>query len=333
MEKNERIRRLIAGKSIDRLPFALWRHMPPEDATPEGLVQSIMRFVRRWDFDLVKVMFPNKIWSSDWGGRFAPYDREGGWFPIGKQVIRRPSDWTRLRPLSPKRGVFAEQVKVVRMLRREFGPNMPIVATMFSPLTAGLELAGQGLHEQALTHGKAVHVGLATLTETIGDFAQACVEAGADGIFLAVQSARRDALSVKAFEEFGVAYDLQILRRVETRTWFNILHLCKPKMRFETVKSYPVHAVNWHDRGPTGPSIQEARKIWPGVLMAGLDHLGDGKFVSGVPEEAAAQARDAIDKVQGKMFVLGPGCVTHLRTPEANIDAVRQLVNSYKPPR
>ncbi len=330
MEKNERLRRLIAGEPIDRLPFALWRHLPPGDATPEGLVDATLRFVRRWDFDLVKVMFPNKIWSMDWGGGFHPYDRGGGWFPIAEHVIKQPSDWRTLRPLSPDRGVFADQVRVVRMLRNECGANMPIVATMFSPLTAGLELAGQTLHEQAMTHGREVHAGLKILTETVGDFAQACVEAGADGIFLAVQSAREDALSVPAFDEFGVAYDLQILKRVESRTWFNVLHLCKPKMRFETVKRYPVQAVNWHDRGATGPSLAAARAVWPGVFIAGLDHEGDGRFVKGVPEEAAAQARDAIEQVQGKGLILGPGCVTHMGTPEANIDAVRQVVNAFE---
>jgi len=330
MEKNERIKRLIAGESIDRLPFALWRHLPPEDATPEGLVRATVRFIQRWDFDLVKVMFLNKTWSIDWGGRFQPYDRGGGWFPIAEHAIKHPSDWPKIRPLPPTRGVFADQVKVVKMLRHEFGPNMPIVATMFSPLTAGLELAGQTLHEQALSHGKEVHAGLKILTDTISDFAQACVEAGADGIFLAVQSAREDALSVAAFEEFGVAYDLPILKRVESTTWFNVLHLCKPKMRFETVKYYPVQAVNWHDRGPTGPTLTQARNVWSGVLLAGLDHEGDGRFVGGVPDEAAAQACDAIAQLQGKKLILGPGCVTHLGTPEANIDAVRQVVNNHK---
>jgi uroporphyrinogen decarboxylase len=93
MEKNERIKRLIAGESIDRLPFALWRHLPPEDATPEGLVRATVRFIQRWDFDLVKVMFLNKTWSIDWGGRFQPYDRGGGWFPIAEHAIKHPSDW------------------------------------------------------------------------------------------------------------------------------------------------------------------------------------------------------------------------------------------------
>ncbi len=330
MEKDERLRKVIAGQPIDRVPFALWRHLPSGDATPEGLVQATVRFVRRWDLDLVKVMFLNKTWSIDWGGRFRPYDRGGGWFPIAEPVITQPSDWPKLRPLSPTHGVFADQVKIVRMLRQELGAHMPILATMFSPLTAGLELAGQGLHEQAMTHGREVHAGLKVLAETIADFAQACMEAGADGLFLAVQSAREDALSPTAFEEFGVMYDHRILERVGSRAWFNVLHLCKPKMRFETVKHYPVQAVNWHDRGPTGPTLATARKIWPGVLLAGLDHESPGAFVTGVPDEAAAQADDALKQTGGRGFILGPGCVAHLGTPEANIDAVCQVVRGCK---
>jgi len=326
MTKNERIQKVIAGEPADRLPFALWRHLPPEDMTVQGLVDATVRFVRRWDFDLVKVMFPNRVWTMDWGTGFAPYDRGGGFFPIAEYVVTDLGDWKKLRTVDPVGGAFADQIEVVRMLRQELGPDIPLVATMFSPLTVALELAGEAVHQQALTHGKEVHAGLQLISSIVSDFAQACVEAGADGIFLAVQSARSDALSEEKFQEFGVPYDLPILERVAQRTWFNILHLCKPNMRFETVRYYPVQAVNWHDRGPTGPTIAEAWKIFDGVILAGLDHEGGGIFVSGVPEEAAAQARDAIAQAGGQKFILGPGCVTHLATPESNIDAVRQVV-------
>jgi uroporphyrinogen decarboxylase len=326
LTKTERIRRVINGEPVDRVPFALWRHLPPEDATPEGLVNATVRFTRRWDLDFIKVMFPNQCWTADWGSRFGPYDRGEGSMTIVDYVVKDPSDWRKLRPLDPRRGTLGDQLKVVEMLRQEFGPDMPIVATVFSPLNVGANLAGPAVYEQALTHSSDVHAGLKVISETVSDFAQACMEAGADGIFLAVKSARRDVLSVEAFEEFGPPYDLPILERVTPRAWFNILHLCKPNLRFEAVKYYPVQAVNWHDRGATGPTLQEARRAFSGVLVGGLDHKAGGAFVSGVPEEAAAHARDAIEQAKGERFILAPGCVIHLATPEANIDAVRQVV-------
>lgn len=325
MKKTERIRRVIQGQAADRVPFALWRHLPPEDTTPEGLVAATLRFIRRWDMDFVKAMFPNRCFTEDWGNRFGPYNRAVGNVTIVEHAVRQPSDWQTLRPLHPLKGALGEQVRTVTMLRDALGSDIPLVATVFSPLTIARYLAGDGVYDQALTHGGRLHAGLRAVGETVGDFAQACVEAGADGIFLAVQGATRDALPPDAFEEFGLSYDLPVLRRIAGKSWFNILHLCKPNLRFEVAASYPVQAVNWHDRSPSGPTLRQAREMFDGVLIGGLGHDAGEAFLEGTPEEAAAEARDAIAQTGGKRFILGPGCGMRLATPEANVDAVREV--------
>ncbi|HXX37087.1 MAG TPA: uroporphyrinogen decarboxylase family protein [bacterium] len=329
MDAKERVQRLLRGEPVDRIPFALWRHLPPEDTTPEGLAEATVRFVRRWDFDLVKAMFLNRTWTEHWGTEFEPYDRGGGFYPVRRCVIRQPGDWGQLKPFDPTRGLFGEQLAMLRMMRQALGDRVPIAATIFSPLTVGIELAGPAVHEHTVTSAPQVHRAMKLISAALADFAQACVEAGADGLFLAVQSAREGALSPDAFEAFGLAYDLPILERVRARTWINILHLCKSGIRLETARQYPVQAVNWHDRGPGNPALRDALGLFSGVLIAGLDHEGTGQFVRGVPEEAAAQARDAIAQTGGKRLMLGPGCVTHLGTPEANIDAVRQVAHAH----
>lgn len=329
MKKTERIRRVIQGQAADRVPFALWRHLPPEDTTPEGLVSATLRFTRRWDLDFVKAMFPNRCFTEDWGSRFGPYNRAVGNAPIVEHVVKQPSDWQRLRPLHPLRGALGEQVRTVTMLREVLGPDVPIVATVFSPLTIARYLGGDEVYAQAETHGSDLHAGLRVIGETVGDFAQACVEAGADGIFLAVQGATRNALLPGDFEKFGLAYDLPVLQRIAAKSWFNILHLCKPNLRFEVARHYPVQAVNWHDRGPTGPTLRQAREMFDGVLIGGLGHETGEAFLEGTPEEAAAEARDAIAQTRGEQFILGPGCGMRLATPEANVDAVREVATRY----
>jgi len=289
------------------------------------MVQATVRFVRRWDLDFVKAMFNNWAFSVDWGTRFGDYDRSGGNVLVADYAIRDPGGWRGLRPLNVRRGALGEQVRAMKMLRQELGTDIPIVATVFSPLTVARNLAGDEVYQHCLSHGDGVHAGLRPIAETMGDFAQACVEAGADGLFLAVQGATHDALPPDGFREFGLEYDLPVLERVASRTWFNILHLCKPNLRFEEARNYPVQAVNWHDRGPTGPSLAEARKVFSGVLIGGLDHRPGGAFHSGVPQEAAAEAQDAIAQIGGERFILGPGCVMHLGTPEANVDAAREV--------
>jgi uroporphyrinogen decarboxylase len=322
MKKSERIRRVLDGEPVDRIPFALWRHTPPEDSTPEGLVALTVRFTRRWDFDFVKAMFPNWFFTIDWGNKFGPYDRFEGHLPVTERVIKDVSDWKKLKALDPMKGALGNQVKALRMMREELGPDIPIVATMFAPLTVAFYLAGEVAYEHVATNPKEMHAALKVITQTYADFAQACVEAGADGLFYAVHSATHDAISPDAYNEFALPYDLEIFDRIGSRTWFNMLHLCRPNLRFEVANDYPVQAVNWYDRGPTGPTLTEARKIYPGILIGGLGQQTGGALISGVPEEAAAEARDAIEQTGGKKLMLGPGCAMFLAAPEANIDAV-----------
>ncbi len=329
MKKTERIRRIIQRQAVDRVPFALWRHLPPEDATPEGLVAATLRFTRRWDLDFVKAMFPNRCFTEDWGNRFGLYNRAVGNATIAEHAVKQPSDWRTLRPLHPLKGALGEQVRTVTLLREALGPDIPIVATVFSPLTIARYLAGDEVYAQALTHGDDLHAGLRVVGETVCDFAQACVEAGADGIFLAVQGATRDSLPAQAVREFGLAYDLPVLQRIAGKPWFNILHLCKPNLRFEVAASYPVQAVNWHDRSPTGPTLRQARQMFDAVLIGGLGHDVGETFLEGTPEEAAAEARDAIAQTGGERFILGPGCGIRLATPEANVDAVREVASTH----
>ena len=53
MTKAERVAAAIAGKPIDRVPVAFWRHAPDVDHTAKGLAEAMLAFHRRWDLDLI----------------------------------------------------------------------------------------------------------------------------------------------------------------------------------------------------------------------------------------------------------------------------------------
>jgi len=327
MTKKERIKSALNAKPVDRIPFALWRYFPEDDKSIDGLVNATIRFVNRWDFDLVKVMVPNRLWTIPWGGTFKAYDRDVGFYPARKLLVRDTLDWKKVKHFNPRQGHFGEQIEVLRIIKRELGDDIPILGTIFAPLCVGIELSGNNIHHQIVSGDRNARQAMGIITDILCDFAQACVEdAHIDGIFYVVQSARKGAMSREQYIHFSLPDDLRILERIAAKTWFNILHLCKPKLYFDMLKYFPVQAVNWHDRGNSGPTLREARKIYPGLMVGGLDHERKGAFVSGVPEEAAFQADEAIEQLNGKGLILGPGCCANLKTPEANIDAVRQLL-------
>jgi uroporphyrinogen decarboxylase len=44
------------------------------------------------------------------------------------------------------------------------------------------------------------------------------------------------------------------------------------------------------------------------------------------PTQAAAQARDAVEGLESRMMMVGPGCVIPIATPDANVRAVVEAV-------
>jgi len=85
----------------------------------------------------------------------------------------------------------------------------------------------------------------------------------------------------------------------------------------------PGHAWNWDDRA-TPPSLAEGRAKTVGAVVGGLDQWKTLR--DGTPEQARAEAQDAIAQTRGIGLIVGPGCVLPLDTPDANVAAVVQAL-------
>ena len=160
------------------------------------------------------------------------------------------------------------------------------------------------------------------IAETTARFAAACLESGADAIFYATQFASHDLLSEEEYREFGVPYDQVVLRAVADRADFILLHAHGGRPMFQLLAAYPVQVMNWHDR-TTPPSLAEGQQQFPGAVAGGLDQWGTLQLGQ---EAVLAEIQDAIAQTKGTRFVLAPGCVIPIDTPEANIRAVRAAV-------
>ncbi|HEY5597103.1 MAG TPA: uroporphyrinogen decarboxylase family protein, partial [Candidatus Bipolaricaulota bacterium] len=92
---------------------------------------------------------------------------------------------------------------------------------------------------------------------------------------------------------------------------------------FELACSYPVDALNWHDRR-TAPTLARGLEQFEGTVLGGLDE--HETLSGGTPDQVRAQAQDAIAQTQGRRFILGAGCVALVTTPPENFQAARRAV-------
>ena len=319
MDHWARIEAAVAGRAVDRIPVALWRHFPHDDQDPGKLAARTLEWQRAWDFDLVKFMPSGTYGVEDWGAKTAYDGAANGARAITQTGIRDAADWRRLKPLDPAKGVLGEQNAALALAAKELGGAVPILQTVFSPLTSARKLRGEGLLDDLRKDPESANAGLRTIAEVTIEFSLAALKAGAHGLFFATQLATTDVLSVSEYEKFGVSFDLMVLNAVKGKTRINMLHFHGRNVMFDLLADYPVEIVNWHDR-LTAPTLAEGLAKVKGAVIGGVE---ESKFiVSASPAEVRAQVRDTIVQTGGRRTVIGPGCVVAVAAPEANIRAV-----------
>jgi uroporphyrinogen decarboxylase len=319
----ERIEAAIAGESVDHPPVSLWRHFPEEDQDAATLARVTLAWQRRFAFDFVKLMPPGDYPVIAWGGASEYRGSPSGTRTVTRYPVEQPADWPTIRPLPVDHGPFRTVNEAARLVARELGGAVPVLQTVFSPLTVAYKLsAGRVLHD-LVEHPALVEEALAAITETMRALVHAALAAGADGLFFATQCATADLTDPATYARWGRPGDLAVLEAAAGSP-FLLLHIHGPAPHFDLLADYPVHVLNWHDRR-AGPSLAEGEQRSGRCVAGGLDETAIATLA---PEAVAAQARDAIAQLKGRHLMVTPGCVIPIATPDANVAAAVAAVRS-----
>ncbi len=323
MNHRERIEACLVGSSSDRVPVALWRHFPVDDQVPERLAVATLNYQKTFDFDLVKVTPASSYCLKDWGVQDVWKGATEGTREYVSRVIKEPDDWEQLPVLDPKQGFLADQIKCLKMITSELGDSVPVIQTIFNPLSQAKNLAGQQLLISHMRkYPEAIHAGLKIITESMHRFVDSLQQTGIAGVFYAVQHAQYGLLTPQEYLDFGRAYDLFLLASSKAY-WLNMLHLHGDNIMFDLLADYPVEVMNWHDLD-TEPSLVEGLGMFSGAVCGGLSR--EKTMVLGTPEQVQKEAHQAIRNTGGKRFILGTGCVVPITAPFGNIKAARESV-------
>lgn len=325
MSRRERVLAAINREPVDRVPYAVWRHFPTVDRSPAGLAQATLRFHERYGSDFLKITPRGGYAVEAWGCLESDTVREDGHRPCASCAVRTPEDWKKIRPLDPGGAPgYAEEIETIIRLGfdRRIG-DAPVMPTLFSPLSLAKKLSGDRLQRDLREHPGAVTGALEAITETLIKFAQVALTEGVSGIFYSIQAASRSVHSVEDYARFGEPYDRRFLQSIESRSILTIIHCHGDALMFDRLARLPGHAWNWDDRA-TPPSLREGSAKVPGAVIGGLHQWKTLR--DGTPEQAAAEARDAIAQTDGTGLIVGPGCVLPMNTPDANVAAVVQAL-------
>lgn len=319
LSKQDRVRRALASAEVDRPPYSFWSHFPGIDLDPAALVEHTVRFAGALDVDFVKAMSNGLYCVEDWGvvTDYSAIGR-GGVARVVRTPIVAATDWQRIERLTVSVPALDRELRHLAGLVGAFGREMPILATVFSPLTVAHKLAGDALERDVRQAPALVLDALANIALTMADFARHALAVGCAGVFFAVQDANPDHFDDAAYARFGEPFDRMVLDAAAAG-WFNVLHMHGKKVLFDRLKTYPVAALNWHI-GEAPPTVAAYRLA--GGRRPVLGGLRRDSLTRCDMETVKTDLARLFAETAGRGLLVSPECV--IRHP-VNMDFLQEV--------
>jgi len=327
MTRWERVDAALHGAEVDRVPISLWKHYHLQDRAPGQLAELTLALHRQFDTDLIKLTPSGLYPIQDWGPAIQ-FGKDDDFLPlVARPVINSADEWEELPRLDINKGALRRELETIHHVAAGLDGSAPFMMTIFSPLNIAYKLCGDKLSGERVVHyirqaPRQLHAGLSVIRDVVIDYAAACLEAGASGIFFATQMATADLMTPQEFEEFGTAYDLPVLGTLVGRSRVTMLHVCQQNLMFDLIADYPVDVINWATCS-SGVTLALARGMTDKPLAGGLSLE---VLLNGTEDDVMDQVQDAIAQAGPRGFILAPDCVIKGPTPDANLAAARRAV-------
>ena len=328
--KRELVLKAFRGEPVDRVPVGFWHHFTNEDewlvgfgnqAIIEKNLAGHQAFLAEVEPDFIKLM-------SD--GYFAyPNER--------LKKVQSIKDLADIEPLGADHPWISEQVELVQKIRAGFTEDLVAIYNIFAPVTyfkwlvgkvaGGDDIIADFLAEDAVLTKRVLDViakDIAALTERI------IKEAGADGIYLSVQSIQDARVSAEDYKTFIAPSELAVLEAANAAGGVNILHICGYEGARNDVHlfaDYPAQVINWAV-GPEGISLAEGRKLFGGrTVLGGFENGKDGLLYTGSQAAIQDETKRLIAEAGKEALIIGADCTIPSDMKAERIQWVRQAAS------
>jgi uroporphyrinogen decarboxylase len=322
MDKFNLIKKAFKAEPTEKVPYAIWKHFPEFDKTPEGLLKAQMDFQNKFDSDIMKISISGRAFASDFGAELGGYNLDSGSRICLKYPIEKLEDWKNIKKIDVENGEFGKQIKAMKLIHLEVEGKVPTMMTVFSPF-----MVASQIDKDVIIHYRRdpelVGEQLEVIISAMTDFTKRSLEAGADGIFLATQHFNNSLTDEERMTlEFNPMRSL--IRKAIKKDNFLVLHLHGDLPDFELATKLPIDAINWHDQ-QTKPNLSEARKIFKGGLLGGLNTESWNNLSQ--PEEESTLITSVYKSFESYGLIIAPGCVIPQYVSNEMIEAA---VNTFK---
>src|SRR5690349_19766958 len=216
MTGRERVEAALAMGMADRPPIGAWGHTYREEWSPDALAAITVGRARRFGWDFVKFQPRASCFAEAFGSVYHPSGHRLRAPVLIKAAVPDLEAWSSVDLVNRK--ALDDQVESIAMVARELGPDVPVIQTVFSPLTVAGYLVGKSksrVLRELRKQPDVVRPALDRIADALVDFSRRSVEAGAAGIFYAISGyASKDAVPEAVYRELILPYDLSVLNRL-----------------------------------------------------------------------------------------------------------------------
>lgn len=302
LTSRERVDRALRGEETDRQPFTFWYHFKDDNLPGDRHAATTLDFHRRLRTDIVKVM-------SDYA------------YPKPK------AEWFALRE---EKNPFPQQIRALELIRDGLAGKAHFLETIFNPWNQATKIASKDpaastASKQEVQRLKAEKPqklldALEVIAKSEANHARRAIQAGASGIFLAIDNAQDGILTREEYARFSEPFDRMILDAVRNAP-INTLHLHGDKVYLDRFyKGWAATAVSYSAHG-TGVSMARFRENSSSLLIGGLDEKNFRKLER---TDLKRQWSDA-NRGAGRKFVLAPGCSVPDETTDEELLMVARM--------
>ena len=316
MTRRERIFRLIEGEEIDRTPAGFWIHFPKGDEHGIAAVNAHMDFMKQTDTDILKIMNENIL-----------YD--------GSSKIMCTNDIKKFKGFGKHDCIMKDQMEIISRICDQAAGEYPILATIHGLLASAFHETGFAGNFTSMGYclalfcrecPKEMKQVFETIAETLMEFVDCSLEAGADGIFYAALGGEKHYFTDEEYEEFVLPYELKVYQYIQSKTKFDVLHICKSGIDFERYVPLKPTIVNWgvHINQLT---LKEGAMLFPDSIILGGFPDRHGVLVDGNSQDIDQATREILKEMKGYRFILGADCTL---PTEISYKKIKQIMNVVK---
>jgi MtaA/CmuA family methyltransferase len=341
MTSIERVRRVIRGEPVDRLPVqpmammyaAKHAGIPFIDYTKDGrlMAEAQLKLVEDFGLDCLLTCSDPAREVIDIAG-----DGSVDWMVDQGPAINEDraalADKARLRtfrlpdPLGG--GRMHDRVRSIELMRRTAGPGMSIVGWIEGPLALAAELRGVNtIMLDFLDDPDFARALLAFCADVALAYAPAQIAAGADTI--GMSDAAASLIGPRLYEEFLWPEQRRVLTTLQQQhpTVLRRLHMCgRTDALFTKMAELPVDI--YEIDFPANLTLARARLGARRVLAGNVSTITD--LMQGTPETVYAACRRC-HEISGPDFIVGAGCELSPLTPPENLRAMVAYAREHRP--